>query len=310
MPTGYERSNDGKTCECGVPNAESANFCTSCGKPLLATDVSDAAASPVESVDAAAVNAQRQKRILKVAGSFIAIVLVVAIGLTYFLQNVHIVIKTNNATVALTLNVCQTSVGALNGTPVNLPSTIPAKIPAADTTKLAFYSDNEGLIKVLAPIGWSCNATITASGASWVDVSPAAQTVLGSGVLPAGSTAQEITASQSSACVGCRETLACPLFVAAANAYQSTFGQACPSSRPSSEVVTNVNEHLVEFTDPPNLHGDADPSGGAYPALGVMTYYGDQNTDGSWKETCVLPPTSTAMCTAIIANFESNYAKR
>jgi hypothetical protein len=74
--------------------------------------------------------------------------------------------------------------------------------------------------------------------------------------------------------------------------------------------VTELNGHLVIFTDPPSVKGDADPSGGAYPAMGAMTYFDARSSDGSWTETCVLPPADTAMCSAILADFTSKYGKR
>ena len=45
--------------------------------------------------------------------------------------------------------------------------------------------------------------------------------------------AETISASQTSACVGCRESLACPLFVSAANDYQRAFQKSCPSTKPT-----------------------------------------------------------------------------
>ncbi len=51
--------------------------------------------------------------------SFIAVVLVLAIGLTFALRNVHIEISSNNlVSVQLPLNVCKTSVGDSSETPV------------------------------------------------------------------------------------------------------------------------------------------------------------------------------------------------
>ena len=76
------------------------------------------------------------------------------------------------------------------------------------------------------------------------------------------------------------------------------------------KTTTTVNAHVVEFTDPPGVHGDAAPSGGAYAAMGVMTYYGDRNSDGSWTETCLLPPSDTSLCRAIVGNFKSRYGKQ
>jgi hypothetical protein len=298
-----------KTCECQAVSGDDAIYCASCGRRLA--DHADTAPSPVESVASITATPVPQKRILVIMASFIAIALVVASGLTYLLRNVHIEISSNNlVSVQLPLNKCTTSVGDSGDTPANLPATVQVDIAKGLSTQLGFYSDNEGVIEVLAPSGWTCTAVIGADGSSSVSVSPAGQSDVSSGALTPGSTAEEINASQTSACVGCRESLACPLFVNAANDYLHAFSKTCPSSRPTSELVTTINGHLVKIEDPPGVNGDADPSGGAYPAMGVMTYFGDRNSDGSWTETCVLPPTDTSMCRAIIGNFNSRYGSR
>jgi hypothetical protein len=252
------------------------------------------------------------KRLLVIVASFIAIALVVAIGLTYVLRNVHIYIDSNNSLVSvqLPLNICTTSVGVSSDTPANLPATVQVDIAKGDSTQLAFYTDNEGVIEVLAPSGWTCTADIGADGSSSVNVSPAGQSVVSSGALTPGSTAEEIHASQTSACVGCREALACPLFDNAANDYLRAFHKACPSRRPTAELATKFNAHIVKYKDPSGVHGDADPSGGAYLAMGVMTYFDDPSSGGSWTETCVLPPTATSLCGAILGNFDSRYGSR
>ena len=300
-----------KTCECQAVSGDDAIYCASCGRRLAETDDADTAPSQDESGELITANPVQQKRILVIIASFIVIALVVAIGLTYLLRNVHIEISSNNlVSVQLPLNICTKSVGVSSDTPANLPATVQVDIAKGFSTQLAFYSDNEGVIEVLAPSGWTCTAVIGADGSSSVTVSPAGQSDVSSGALTPGSTAEEINASQTSACVGCRESLACPLFVNAANDYLHDFQKACPSSRPTSELVTKTNGHIVEIEDPPGVHGDADPSGGAYPAMGVMTYFDDLNSDGSWTETCVLPPTDTSMCRAIIGNFNSRYGSR
>ncbi|HEY5262723.1 MAG TPA: zinc ribbon domain-containing protein [Acidimicrobiales bacterium] len=298
-----------KTCECGALNPDDANFCASCGKPLAAVATPSPVATPVESDTALTERSrQRQKRALRIVAIFVVGILVVAGGLTYVLRNVHIEINTNSlVTVRLPLKVCATSVGDASEVPVGLPSTIHVKMPKDDSGTLAFYSDNEGIIGVLAPIGWNCTAAIGADGSSSLHVSPAGQATLASGALSAGSTAETISAQQTSACVGCRVSLACPLFTISSNDSSSELNQPCSLTRPTSETTTSINEHVVEFTDPPGIHGDADPSGGAYPAMGVMTYYGDRASQGSWTETCLLPPTDRPTCKVIIGNFESRY---
>jgi hypothetical protein len=245
-----------------------------------------------------------RQRALRIVAGFIAVALVAAVGLTVLLRNVHIEISPNNVvSLQLPLKVCKTSVGDTSETPAKMPASIRATIPSRFSGKLAFYSDDEGLIEVMAPVGWKCSAGIGADGSSSVYVAPP------SGANSAGSTLEAISASQTSACVGCREKVACPLFASAAKAYLSAYIQVCPTTRPPFEVVTTINGHVVEFTDPPGVNGDASPSGGAYPARGVMTYFGGPESAGSWTETCVLPPANTSMCKAVIGNFESRYKK-
>jgi hypothetical protein len=270
--------------------------------------VTEPALAPAESVVAG--SAITQRRLLKIVAGFVAGVFILAIGLTFALRNVHIEINTNNlVSVRLPLTVCKTSVGASSDTPANLPTTVRVELARGSLTDLGLYSDNEGVIEVLAPAGWNCSALIGADGSSSVQVSPPGQSTIAGDSLN-GSSAELVTASQTSACVGCRESLACPLFVDAANDYTQTFQQTCPTTKPSSESVTEVTSHVVEFTDPPGVVGDASPSGGAYPAQGVMTYYDDLMSDGSWTETCVLPPTESSICTAAIGDFVDRYGKR
>jgi hypothetical protein len=254
--------------------------------------------------------AERRRRIPFVVAGFVAAALVLAIGLTLGLRNVHITINTNKlVSVALPLNVCKTFVGGSSDTPANMPAKVRVDLSSGNSTKLAFYSDNEGLIEVMAPTGWNCSALISADGSSSIQVAPLGQANISDESLK-GLKAEVITASQTSACVGCRESLACPLFVSAANDYQRAFQKSCPTTKPPSETETRITGNVVEFSDPPGVAGDGSPSGGAYPALGAMTYFDDLSGDGSWTETCVLPPKDSSMCKAVIANFVHRYEKR
>lgn len=292
-----------KTCECQAVCADDAVYCASCGRRLAVTIVAGTAPSQIERVAASKANPVPLKRVLVIVASFVAIALIVAVGLTYFLRNVHIEISSNNlVAVQLPLNVCKTTVGDSSETPANLPADIAVTIARGSSTSLAFYSDNEGLIEVLAPSGWECSAGIGADGSSSVYVSPTGQSE--------GAALEAISASQTSACVGCRESLACPLFVSAANDYLRTYLQACPTTRPASESVTQIDSHVVEFTDPPGVNGDGSPSGGVYPARGVMTYFDDLKSNGSWTETCVLPVADRSTCRAIVGNFVASYGTR
>jgi hypothetical protein len=78
--------------------------------------------------------------------------------------------------------------------------------------------------------------------------------------------AQIPTKGSEVACVGCALSQACPLFTAAATAYQSQFLMNCPVVRPSTESVVPLSGSVVSFSDPPGTSGSGYPSGGVYPA--------------------------------------------
>jgi hypothetical protein len=55
--------------------------------------------------------------------------------------------------------------------------------------------------------------------------------------------------------------------------------------------------------------GDGNPSGGEYSANGVMTFH-SPNVDGSWVDTCTLPDSRHALCTAALNDFVARYGNR
>ena len=65
----------------------------------------------------------------------------------------------------------------------------------------------------------------------------------------------------------------------------------------------------MAFTDPPGIKGTGQPSGGQYPANGVMTYHPSAQ-DGSWQETCTLPASEKDVCTVVLNTFVSWYGQR
>src|SRR6202042_2921458 len=107
-----------------------------------------------------------------------------------------------------------------------------------------------------------------------------------------------ISGSETSACVGCTLAQACRLFPSAAKDLRSALGEACPARPPAAETVVSIAAGIEGFEDPPGVKGDGQPSGGPYPANGVMTYH-PSAPDGSWQETCTLPASETDVCTAV-----------
>jgi len=200
---------------------------------------------------------------------------------------------------------CPTANGIGVAPTVTPPSSQTVSVPRALVSQLAVFADDQGVMELLGPRGWDCSGDYGADGSGGVQIYPADQTDPSTSSFEA-SPAEAIEASQTSACDGCREQQACPLFTSAANDFENDFGSSCPDARPSAESVEQLGGGVVGFEDPPGVAGDGNPSGGPYPANGVMTYYsGDQN--GSWMETCTLPSAEKALCTAVLDNFVSAY---
>ncbi len=202
-------------------------------------------------------------------------------------------------TVSLPVVSCPTSLG-IDRPAVQLPRSRAAAVPRALAAGLSVYADTQGIMELLGPKGWNCTAAYGADGSGGITVYPA-------GAGPSSPVA--IAGSETSACVGCTLAQACRLFPSAAQAWRSTFGQACPARPPAAETVVAIAAGIVAFEDPPGVKGDGQPSGGQYPASGVMTYHPSAQ-DGSWQETCTLPAGEKNVCTAVLNTFVSWYGQR
>jgi hypothetical protein len=213
--------------------------------------------------------------------------------------------------VILPVVVCPTTFGiSPSPAPAVLPASMKVTVPASLATSLAVYRDNQGTMEVLAPGGWACMAGYGADGSGGVAVYPAGQSLPASWAagwkLSPSSAVEAITGVETSACQGCTNGQACPLFTAAASAFLAQLGHTCPDVRPVSETVHQVSAGVVGFQDPPGVSGDGLPSGGQDPANGVMTYY-PGNPNGSWLETCTLPSGAKDVCTAVLDQFLTGY---
>ena len=91
---------------------------------------------------------------------------------------------------------------------------------------------------------------------------------------------------------------ACPLF---SSARKLAVGLPCPI-KARLEKVASISGGVDEFADPPGVHGDGNPSGGAYPSYGVLTFTNGRNKS-SWLATCVMPPKDQAVCATVLLNF-------
>ncbi len=186
------------------------------------------------------------------------------------------------------------------------PSSLTVKVPSDLVSQLAIYADQSGIMRLLGPRGWVCAASYGADGSGGVTVYPTGEPTPDNLQPFKSSSSEALVGSETSACSACREGQACPLFSSAASDYQRDYNMTCPSSRPTAERVDQIGPGVVGFQDPPNVAGDGVPSGGPYPANGVMTYYSG-NENGSWLDTCTLPASQQTLCTMALNTFVAWY---
>ena len=86
---------------------------------------------------------------------------------------------------------------------------------------------------------------------------------------------------------------------------QSDLGHGC-SAPPSAETVSQISSNVVGFEDPPGVKGGGNPSGGPYPANGVVTYSA-ATQPGTYVGNCTLPQSQHDVCTAVLNYFASLY---
>ena len=213
--------------------------------------------------------------------------------------------------VHLSVEPCATSFGIPTSTTAPLPLTVQATVPANVTGQVstfAAFSDTQGVMLVIAPRTWTCRAQIDADGSGWVMVAPTGTTFPTSGQqLPA----QGIVASQTSACVDCTLSQACPLFPAALTALHA-YDPKLPCATLSPQVkVTRTSATEVWFAVPAGVTGlpsgtGATSGGGPYPVQGVMTW-SSARARGAWTSTCTLPASASSVCKASLTAFAAAY---
>jgi hypothetical protein len=211
----------------------------------------------------------------------------------------------------LPLHVCKTSLALPTMKAANLPSHENEMLPPGSAGKLVIYSDSMGFMKLLGPPGWGCSAAVGADGSSGLTITPTNSGIWTNSdhALSAGSTVEVINGSQTGAATGSALEQACPFFKTAEQRWAEV-GSSCPAT-PLPETATPFGKNAVEFIDPPHVYGTGEPSGGAYPASGVVIYQlvGGQEPE-SWIETCVLPPNQRSLCSASLHDFALNYGSK
>jgi hypothetical protein len=197
---------------------------------------------------------------------------------------------------------------AITTPPPTVPLAGSATVEVPDTlaSTLSVYSDSSGLMRLLAPSGWSCSASYGADGSGLITVTPNGETLPADGLEP-GSPDRAITASETGGSPVQAAAEACSFFPAAATANMTYLGKAC-TPRPSSEIVDPISTSVVDFEDPTGIEGSGDPSGGQDPANGVVTYSPTKGP-GFYMGTCTLPHKEHATCTAVLNYFDTLYGQ-
>jgi hypothetical protein len=200
---------------------------------------------------------------------------------------------------------CAISYG-LEGPPRTMgqPREVEATVEVA--SRLAVYSTGKSGLSVVAPRGWSCEGVVAVDGSESIGVFPLGGTK-GNGAFKSSS-GQGVTADSIPACQGCVAFFACPLFPSALRDWP---GMTCDDVVPAAKRILRQNASTVFFEDPPGVSGDGNPSGGPYPANGVIRFSAaaDKPPRGASASgaTCTLPEADHALCTVILNDFLAHW---
>ena len=289
---------------CGKNIPGDARFCPICG--AIAVTESPTTQNPVDS------KPNRRRRISRnsfLVSTVVILVLLVSSFVVFTFRSNHTNgLSSSPISERLPLHVCRTSLALPTMKAVDLPSHENEMVPPTSAGKLVIYSDSMGIMKLLGPSGWGCSAAVGADGGSGLTITPtnSGNWTNSDGALSTGSTVEEINGSQTGAATGSALEQACPFFKTAEQRWAEV-GSFCPAT-PLPETATAFGENSVEFIDPPHVYGTGNPSGGAYSAIGVVTFQSN-----SWREpqssieTCVLPPSQQSLCSASLHDFALNY---
>ena len=326
---------------CGTKAVPGAAFCGSCGTSLtvgtgVQVGAAEAGASgqdPSPPIPGGVVdegNSLKNRVWLVVAA--VAVLALVAGGIAVAAdtqgssspstsQPAHRPVAVTNHTVAATLPVreCPTTQGVQGTSSSSIPATISVSLPPSVAKSVAYYSDSTRSVPpIMAPVGWSCSVMEAVDGGITIAVFPASESAA---FTSQTSSPQPFTASKnmavfaqsSGACQGCVAGIACPLIPYVGTQTGET--TPCSDAQPAAEKVkwingsptlgsSTVTDDAVSFIDPPGVAGNGDPSGGPYPATGLLLYSYDREGSAS-VITCTLPSEQHSVCKAILDDFDT-----
>jgi hypothetical protein len=157
-------------------------------------------------------------------------------------------------------------------------------------SRLAVYTT--GGSSVLAPRSWKCVGAIGADGSETINIAPP---------VTSPDSGQGVRVIVIPACQGCIAGLVCPFFP---DVLKDWPGMDCKKP-PPKELVMHPNPTTVFFEDPPGVTGTGDPSGGSFPANGVVIFNGSsgRGLGSAAQATCTLPESDHALCTVVLNDF-------
>ena len=171
-----------------------------------------------------------------------------------------------------------------------LPARVTLDVPAQYVGKLSVYADEIG-IRMLAPMGWSCNAQYGADGTGGMTVYPPGSSV--------GANSERVDAMTTGRCGVCAVGVACDMFKSAAAAFTPVVPGTKCRPRPAGETVVQLTPHIVAFDIPPHAGRE-----GIYPDNGVLTYYpSPRSVPLTWEGDCIVAQREHQLCTAILNEF-------
>jgi hypothetical protein len=212
--------------------------------------------------------------------------------------------------VSLSVVSCRTTFAiATQPSTVPLPSLVTVTVPRSAAQMLTVYVDTSDITALLGPKGWNCVATYGADGSGGIALYAPGEIVPSSssepGPLYPSSSEKAITGFETGGSPVQAAGQACPYFPMAAATTQTDLGHGC-SAPPSAETVSQISSNVVGYEDPPGVKGGGNPSGGPYPAIGVVTYSATIQP-GTYVGNCTLPQRQHDVCTAVLNYFASLY---
>jgi hypothetical protein len=181
------------------------------------------------------------------------------------------------------------------------PTSLTIAAPSFTTTALEGYSDLRGFMPVVAPAGWNCKAIEATDGGQGVGVTPPGATPRnswGSGTTVTQPPTDGIFASWDPACQGCVYGEICGIVPSADADFPDYAANGLCGTPPAGQTVTPLGNNLYAIDDPAGALGpDA--------AHSLLRYTPKTpTTDASAiRETCILPVSQRAVCTALLDDF-------